>query len=90
MSMVDYFLSQHPQQVREGIHCLLAALSLHPPPRIEARARLQLGLVLYHHTNNLREAREHLDKAVSVSVCDTSLEEREDRKGKKRVGVNYA
>ena len=88
--MVDYFLSQHPQQVREGIHCLLAALSLHPPPRIEARARLQLGLVLYHHTNNLLEAREHLDKAVSVSVCDTSLEEREDRKGKKRVGVNYA
>lgn len=70
MSMVDYFLSHHPQQVQEGVHCLLTALSLHPPPRIEARARLQLGLVLYHHTNNLLEAREHLDKAVSVCVCD--------------------
>ena len=83
MSMVDYFLSQHPQQVREGIHCLLAALSLHPPPRIEARARLQLGLVLYHHTNNLLEAREHLDKAVSMSVCDSKLGEKGEVKGKR-------
>lgn len=63
--MAEAFLSQSPSKVSEAVRCLLAVLSLHPPARVEAKTRLQLGLTLYHHTNNLIEAREHLDKAVS-------------------------
>lgn len=63
--MAEAFLGQTPLEVPQAIRSLLAVLSLHPPPRIEARTRLQLGLTLFHHTNNLLEAREHLDKAVS-------------------------
>lgn len=46
------------------MQCLLAVLSLSPPPRVEVRAKLQLGLVLYHHSNNLLEARQFLEQAV--------------------------
>lgn len=63
--MADAFLGKSPPMVPESVRCLMAVLSQNPPSRIEARARLQLGLTLYHHTNNLLEAREHLDKAVS-------------------------
>ena len=65
VSMADYFLGLDPQRIHEAVQCLMGALALTPPPRIEARARLQLGMVLYRHTCNLIEAREHLDKAVS-------------------------
>lgn len=68
LAMTGAFLGQAPPKVPEAVRCLLAVLSLAPPPRIEARTRLQLGLTLYHHTNNLLEAREHLDKAVSMIV----------------------
>ncbi len=64
LAMVESFLHQSPPRVQEAVRCLLAVLTLRPPPRTEAKTRLQLGLVLYHHTNNLLEAREHLDKAV--------------------------
>lgn len=67
LSMAETFLGQTPPEVPQATRCLLAVLSQHPPPRIEARTRLQLGLVLFHHTNNLLEAREHLDKAVSIT-----------------------
>jgi hypothetical protein len=63
--MSEYYLSLTPQNVRESVRCLLGVLSLKPPPRIEARARLKLGLLYYHHTNNLLEAREQLHQAVS-------------------------
>ena len=69
ISMADYFLSLEPQRIYEAVQCLMGALALTPPPRIEARARLQLGMVLYRHTCNLVEAREHLDKAVSARAC---------------------
>lgn len=64
LSMAEAFLGQTPPRIPEAVRCLLAVLAQKPLPRIEARTRLQLGLVLYHHTNNLLEAREHLDKAV--------------------------
>ena len=67
LSMAEAFLNQLPPKVSEAVRCLLAVLSLHPPPRIEAKTRLELGLTLFHHTNNLIEAREHLDKAVSCT-----------------------
>ena len=63
--MAEAFLHLSPCKVPEAVRCLLAVLSLHPPARVEAKTRLQLGLVLFHHTNNLAEAKEHLDKAVS-------------------------
>ena len=69
LSMAESFLGQSPPKVPEAVRSLLAVLSLAPPPRIEARTRLELGLTLFHHTNNLLEAREHLDKAVCVGVC---------------------
>ena len=62
--MAEAFLSQSPPKVSEAVRCLLAVLSQDPPARVEAKTRLQLGLTLYHHTNNLIEAKEHLDKAV--------------------------
>ena len=62
--MAESLLGQSPPRVQEAVRCLMAVLTLHPPPRTEAKTRLQLGLTLYHHTNNLLEAREHLDKAV--------------------------
>ena len=65
VAMSEYYLHQTPPLVSESVRCLIAVLTLSPPPRIEARVRLQLGLVLYHHTNNLVEARQHLDRAVS-------------------------
>ncbi len=58
-------MGQSPPRIADAVRCLLALLTQHPPPRIEAHARLELGLTLFHHTNNLLEAREHLDKAVS-------------------------
>lgn len=65
MAMADYFLSRTPQQVEPALRCLLAALSLSPPSRVEAKLRLQVGLTLYYHSNNLLEARQHLEQAVS-------------------------
>ena len=65
LAMAEAFLGQAPPRISDAVRCLLAVLTLHPPPRIEAQAHLELGLTLYHHTNNLLEAREHLDKAVS-------------------------
>ncbi len=47
---------------------MLATLSLSPPPRVEARVKLQLGLSLYHHSNNLLEARQTLEQAVSYLI----------------------
>ena len=67
IAMAEHFLSLKPKPpVKEAAQCLMAALSLAPPPRVEARARLELGLLLFHHTHNLSEAKEHLDKAVSA------------------------
>ena len=66
LAMSEYYLSLTPQNVREAVRCLLGVLSLKPPPRIEAKARLKLGLLFYHHTNNLLEAREQLHQAVSM------------------------
>jgi len=62
--MAEAFMSQTLPRIADAVRCLLALLTQHPPPRIEARARLELGLTLYHHTHNLLEARDHLDKAV--------------------------
>ena len=64
---VPYFLLF---QIKEAVHCMMACLSLSPPPRVEARVRLQLGLTLYHHSNNLLEARETLEQAVSKWKVD--------------------
>ena len=47
----------------------MAAISLSPPARVEARVRLQLALVLYHHTENLLEARQSLEQAVSYHIA---------------------
>ena len=58
-------LGKHPQQIQKAVHCLLAALSLNPPSRVEARLQLRVGLTLYYHSNNLLEARQHLEQAVS-------------------------
>jgi hypothetical protein len=64
MAMADFFLCQNPKQIEESIHCLLACLSLSPPPRVEVKIELQLGLLFYHHSNNLLEARQILEQAV--------------------------
>ena len=64
LAMVEYFRTQH--QVKEAIHCLLAALELKPPPRVEMRSRVQLALLLHHHTTNSTEAINHLEKVVSA------------------------
>ena len=65
VAMADYMLGQNPQQIQKAVHCLLAALSLNPPSRVEARLQLRVGLTLYYHSNNLLEARQHLEQAVS-------------------------
>ena len=69
LAMSEYYLTQQtPKGIKEAVRCLMAALSLKPPPRIEARTRLKLGLLFYHHTNNLHEARVQLDQAVSACI----------------------
>ena len=68
--MAEYYLAQTPQRVQEAVRCLMAVLSFKPPPRIEAKTRLKLGLLFYHHTNNLLEAREQLYQAVSMYMYD--------------------
>ena len=65
MAMADYMLGQCPQQVERALHCLLAAISLRPPQRVEAHLQLRVGSTLYYHSNNLLEARQHLEQAVS-------------------------
>lgn len=60
MGCLDFFNFK----ITESIQCLMALLTYSPPPRVEARVRLQLGLTLYHHTNNLLEARQSLEQAV--------------------------
>ena len=70
LAMSEYYLSLTPQNIRESVRCLLGVLSLNPPPRIEAKTRLKLGLLYYHHTNNLLEAREQLHQAVSMKVWE--------------------
>lgn len=64
LAMTEYFRTQH--QVKEAIHCLLATLELKPSPRIEMRSRVQLALLLHHHTTNSTEAINHLEKVVSI------------------------
>ena len=49
----------------QSLHCLLAALGLKPLPDAEAKARCQIGRLLLAHTNNLLEAKDHLQRAVS-------------------------
>lgn len=75
IAMADYFLTQNPQRISEAIKCLLASLSLSPPPRVEAKVKLQLGLTLYHHSNNLLEARQALEQAMLSSKSITGIEE---------------
>ena len=68
VAMADYMLEQNPQQIEKAVHCLLAALTLNPPSRVGARLQLRLGLILYYHSNNLLEARQHLEQAVSITL----------------------
>ena len=62
LSLAEYH--QWQRNPSESVRCLMAAISLQPAPRIEARVRVQLGLALYHHTHNHSEAREQLERAV--------------------------
>ena len=71
LAMVEYFRTQH--QVKEAIHCLLATLELKPSPRVEMRSRVQLALLLHHHTTNSTEAINHLEKAVSIKFNYTNI-----------------
>jgi len=64
--MAEYFRTQ--LQVKEAVHCLVAALELKPSPRVEIRSRLQLSLLLYHHTTNSSEAINHLEKVVGINL----------------------
>ena len=64
LSMVEFLSTCRPAAIKEAVQCLLAVLSLRPAARVEARVRLQLGLLLYHHSECASEAREHLEKAV--------------------------
>lgn len=64
--MAEFLLSQRPLPVSEAVRCLLGVLSLQPVPRLEASVRLRLGLLLSEHTLCVLEAKEHLEKAVSV------------------------
>lgn len=68
LAMSEHHLHQSPPLVSESVRALLAVLTMSPSTRVEAQVRLQLGLVLYHHTNNVVESRQNLDRAVSVSV----------------------
>lgn len=72
--MSEQYLHQTPPLISESVRALLAVLTLSPSTRVEAQVRLQLGLVLYHHTNNVVESRQHLDRAVSiVCVCTQTI-----------------
>ncbi len=52
----------------EAIKCLHAALASKEAPQVEVAIRVRLALLLMHHTHNLHEARQHLERAVCV-VC---------------------
>ena len=53
----------------EAIKCLEACLRLSPMRADEAQARLRAARLLLHHTSNLSEAKQHLQKAVSRCVA---------------------
>ncbi len=46
----------------------MAVFNSKPPPKVEARTHLQLGTILYNHTNNIDLAKSHLEQAVSISA----------------------
>ncbi|XP_060570323.1 MAU2 chromatid cohesion factor homolog [Ruditapes philippinarum] len=63
--------------IRHCIHCLKSVFNLSPPPSVEARTHLQLGNLLLSHTKNIDLARQHLEKAWSLS---SSLSHHDDVK----------
>ncbi len=60
----------NPAGILPAIRCLSAIFRLNPPPppAIEARTHLQLGLLYKNETQNIDFAKQHLERAVFV--CD--------------------
>uniref|UniRef100_A0A7N6B7D4 MAU2 chromatid cohesion factor homolog n=1 Tax=Anabas testudineus TaxID=64144 RepID=A0A7N6B7D4_ANATE len=64
LGFAEHFRTSSPPKIRLCVHCLQAVFQFKPPPRVEARTHLQLGSVLYRHTNNSELAQTHLEKAL--------------------------
>ena len=70
LGLAESFRTSNPPNIKLCIHCLQTIFNFKPPPRIEARTHLQLGIVLFTHTKNIDLAREHLEKAVNILHSD--------------------
>ena len=65
LGLAEHFRSSKPPDYLKCIQCLMAVFKSKPPPKVEARTHLQLGTILYHHTNNIDLAKSHMEQAVS-------------------------
>lgn len=65
LGIAESFRTSNPPNIRLCLHCLQTILNLKPPPRIEARTRLQIGSILFSHTKNIDLARSNLESSVS-------------------------
>ncbi|XP_013405150.1 MAU2 chromatid cohesion factor homolog [Lingula anatina] len=75
LGIAESFRTSNPPNIKLCIHCLQAILNLKPPPRIEARTRLQLGGLLFTHTKNIDLARSHLETAWGLSNSIPSFDD---------------
>eukprot|EP00124_Ichthyophonus_hoferi_P001681 Ihof_evm9s94 gene=Ihof_evmTU9s94 len=48
-----------------AIQCLEASILVPSPARVEARTRMRLGQLYFHHTMNMQQARIHVDRATT-------------------------
>uniref|UniRef100_A0A7N6AW90 MAU2 chromatid cohesion factor homolog n=1 Tax=Anabas testudineus TaxID=64144 RepID=A0A7N6AW90_ANATE len=75
LGFAEHFRTSSPPKIRLCVHCLQAVFQFKPPPRVEARTHLQLGSVLYRHTNNSELAQTHLEKAWFISQQISQFED---------------
>ncbi|XP_016961184.1 MAU2 chromatid cohesion factor homolog [Drosophila biarmipes] len=67
LGLAEYFRTSQPPNIKRCIQCLQALFTFMPPSKVEARTHLQMGQILMAYTKNIDLARQHLEKAWSIS-----------------------
>lgn len=79
LGTAESFRTSTPPNIKLCVQCLQGVLNCKPPPRIESRTHLQIGIILLNFTENFDTARNHLEKAVSQQKSSVTVRPTRDK-----------